>query len=67
MYLWDGGRGLSMGENETISERRNFLRNGKIICEEDSWNLLKSCLSFGGCLEGANKEKMGRQQKEDVL
>ena len=56
-----------MGENKTISERGNFLRNGKIICEEDSSNLLKSCLSFGGCLEGANKEKMGRQQKEDVL
>ena len=33
-----------MGENETISERGNFLRNGKIICEEDSWNLLKSYL-----------------------
>ena len=25
---------------------------------------LKSCLSFGGDLEGSNEEKMGKQQKE---
>ena len=37
------------------------------ICKKDSQNLLKSCLSFGGHLESSNEEKMGRQQKEEVL
>ena len=42
----------------------NFLRNRKIISEEDSWNLLKSCLSFGGCLESSNEEKRGANRKK---
>ena len=30
-------------------------------------NLLKSCLSFGGGLDGSNEEKMEKQHKEEVL
>ena len=44
------------------------LKQKKITCEDASQNLMKSCLSFGGGLEGSNKEKkkkkMGRQQKK---
>ena len=36
-------------------------KNGKVICEEASWDLLKSCLSFGEGLEDSNEEKMKRQ------
>ena len=35
--------------------------------EETFHNLLKSCLSFGAGLEGSNEQKMGRQQKEELL
>ena len=38
-----------------------------MICEEASGNLLKSSLSFGGCLESLTKGEMKRQQKEQVL
>ena len=58
---WDwgkGGGGLSMGKS------LNFLWNGKIISEEDSCNLLKSCLSFGGCLESKKKKKRGGNRKK---
>ena len=70
MYYWDWGAGFKYGEgeNETISKRGNFLlRNRKILSKEHSQNILKSCLSFGEHLESSNEEKMGRQQKEEVL
>ena len=70
MYFWGGiGRLQFWGKSGTISKKGNFLWNRKITCKEASWNLLKSCLSFGGGLEDSNEEKktMGRQQKEEVL
>ena len=39
----------------------------KITCEVAFQNLLKSCVSFGGGLEGSSEEKMWRQQKEELL
>ena len=36
-------------------------------CEEAFQDLLKSYVSFGGGLEGSNEEKMGSQQKEELL
>ena len=50
-----------------LSPKEGIIFETKIIFQEDSQNLLKSCLSFGGCFESSNKEKMGRQQKEEVL
>ena len=35
--------------------------------EEAFQDLLKSCVCFRWGLEGSNKEKMGRQQKQEVL
>ena len=35
--------------------------------EEAFQDLLKSCVSFGGSLEGFNKKKPGRQQKKEIL
>ena len=36
------------------------------ICEEACQDLLKSYVMFGGGLEGCN-EKMGKQQKDEIL
>ena len=55
------------GENGAISKSGNFLRKGKITCEEASRNLLEFCLSFGEGLEGSNEGNMVRPQKEEVL
>ena len=45
----------------------NFGQSRKIEREEAFQDLLKFCVSFGVGLEGGNKEKMGRQQKEKLL
>ena len=45
---------------------KNF-RGFRVFNLAGSQNLLKSCLSFGEGLEDSNGEKMGRQQKEEVL
>ena len=50
-----------------LSSKRAFCLKRKITCEEAFQDLLKSCISFGGGLEGSIKEKMGRQQKEEFL
>ena len=49
------------------SPKKGIFLETIITCEEASLNLLKSCLSFGGGLEGSNEKKIGRQQKEEVL
>ena len=36
-------------------------------CKEAFQDLLKFYVSFGGGLEGSNEEKMGSQQKEELL
>ena len=52
-----GRRRSSKGEKDgAIAKRGNFFWNRKITCEEASRNLLKSCLSFGGGLQGSNEE-----------
>ena len=38
-----------------------------MACEESFQNLLKFCLSFGASLERFIKEKMEKQQEEEVL
>ena len=45
------------------------LKQKKITCEDASQNLMKSCLSFGGGLEGSNKEEKKKNGKatEKVL
>ena len=37
------------------------------MCEEACQDLLKSCITFGGGLEGCNEKNMVRQQREEVL
>ena len=56
-----GGGGMEQ------SPKEGFLWNGKIRCKEASQDLLISWVYFGGGLEGSNREKMGRKQKEEVL
>ena len=60
-------RSSIVGKNGAISKKGNFVWSGKIACVEAFQDLLKSCVSFGGSLEGSNEEKMGRQQKEELL
>ena len=64
--VWEG-RGFQCEENMRLSSKRAFCLKRKITCEEAFQDLLKSCISFGGGLEGSIKEKMGRQQKEEFL
>ena len=45
----------------------NLPKKQFFINSSDEAHLLKSCLSFGGDLEGSNEEKMGKQQKKEVL
>ena len=42
----------------------NLPKKQFFINSSDEPHILKSCLSFGGDLEGSNEEKMGKQQKE---
>ena len=42
----------------------NLPKKQFFINSYDEAHLLKSCLSFGGDLEGSNEEKMGKQQKK---
>ena len=57
--------GFQCGEKNL--QKENFVLRGKITDEESYQDLLKSFVSFGGGLEGSDEEKMGRQQKEEVL
>ena len=43
---------------DNLPKKQFFINNS------DEAHLLKSCLSFGGDLEGSNEEKMGKQQKK---
>ena len=45
----------------------NLLKKQFFINSSDEAHQLKSSLSFGGDLEGSNEEKMGKQQKKEVL
>ena len=49
------------------SKRKNFLWNRKISYRKASSNLLKLCLLFEGMFESSIADKMGKQQKEEVL
>ena len=49
------------------SPKRKICLKQKITCKKAFQDLLKSCVSFRGDLEGSNEEKLGRQQKEEVL
>ena len=50
-----------------ISKRGNVFCDGKITCEEAFQNLLKSCLSFGGGLEGSNDENVEATESRGSL
>ena len=47
-----------------LSLKKGIFLETIITCEEASLNLLKSCLSFGGGLEGSNEKKLGGNRKE---
>ena len=49
------------------SPKREICLKQKITCKKAFQDHLKSCVSFRGDLEGSNEEKLGRQQKEEVL
>ena len=50
-----------------LSTKKNFISSQKITCEEAFQDLLKYYISFRESLEGSNKEKMGRKEKEGLL
>ena len=57
---------LAYGGMKLSPKEETFFETKRITCEEISQDILKSCLSFAGVLEGSNEEKMGRKQKEEV-
>ena len=61
------GGGASNGAISKSRKEEMLFKMEKYSCQEAFQDLLKSCLSFGGGLEGPNEEKMGRKQKKEVL
>ena len=48
-------------------KKKKFVSSGIVTCEEAFQDPSKSCVSSGGGLEGSNKEKIGRQQKQELV
>ena len=57
----------SVGKKWRNLQKWNFVSSQKIMCEEAFQDRSKSCVYFGGYLKGSNKEKMGRQQKDELI
>ena len=64
MYFWGNS---SVGKKMAHLQKGSFVWRRKMQCEDAFQDLWKSCISFGGGLKVSNEEKMGRQQKEEVL
>ena len=55
------GGGAGNGAISKSRKEEMLFKMEKYSCQEAFQDLLKSCLSFGGGLEGPNEEKMGRK------
>ena len=70
MYLWRRGTWFQCGNKNEATSKKGILFEVEITSEEVFQDLLKSSVFFGGCIFGlgdSNEEKVGRQQKEEVL
>ena len=67
MYLWGGSGWFECGKKRVYLQKRRCFWNRKQFCEEASWNLLKSCLSFAGGLDVLIKKMERGNKKRDSI